>query len=249
MDELVQNMTKSLRQYNGEANRAVIKINTSFMVVGFIIVSFFLLVEMMSWYKYLKQQGGEMTYRLMLEVALKYLIAYFLVAMSSQMIVAIIQITNLLTRMVGANITNNLFEFEALKKGNWAIRIVVNSLAYIAGAIALMLTNIMVFMRFIELYVLRAVSPLIVAFWMSDDTRSIATNLLKRTAATAFQGVLIVVLLIIWQAFKLDQNVELAKADWLKTFAAGFSYIGKCVIFILILYRSQSTAKSLLQAN
>ena len=126
MDELVQNMTKSLRQYNGEANRAVIKINTSFMVVGFIIVSFFLLVEMMSWYKYLKQQGGEMTYRLMLEVALKYLIAYFLVAMSSQIIVAIIQITNLLTRMVGANITNNLFEFEALKKGNWAIRIVVN---------------------------------------------------------------------------------------------------------------------------
>ena len=151
--------------------------------------------------------------------------------------------------MVGANITNNLFEFEALKKGNWAIRIVVNSLAYIAGAIALMLTNIMVFMRFIELYVLRAVSPLIVAFWMSDDTRSIATNLLKRTAATAFQGVLIVVLLLIWQAFKLDQNVELAKADWLKTFAAGFSYIGKCVIFILILYRSQSTAKSLLQSN
>ena len=118
MDELVQNMTKSLRQYNGEANRAVIKINTSFMVVGFIIVSFFLLVEMMSWYKYLKQQGGEMTYRLMLEVALKYLIAYFLVAMSSQIIVAIIQITNLLTRMVGANITNNLFEFEALKMGD-----------------------------------------------------------------------------------------------------------------------------------
>ncbi len=35
MDELVQNMTKSLRQYNGEANRAVIKINTSFMVVGY----------------------------------------------------------------------------------------------------------------------------------------------------------------------------------------------------------------------
>ncbi|MFR5847330.1 MAG: hypothetical protein ACLUFP_04535 [Streptococcus salivarius] len=74
----------------------------------------------------------------MLEVALKYLIAYFLVAMSSQIIVAIIQITNLLTRMVGANITNNLFEFEALKR-SWAIRIVVNSLAYIAGALHLCL--------------------------------------------------------------------------------------------------------------
>ena len=114
MDELIKNMTKSLRQYNSAANQAVIGINKSFVVVGYIIVSFFLLVEMMSWYKYLKQQGGELTYRLMLEVALKYLIAYFLVALSSQIVVAIMQVTSLLIRMVGANVSNDLFEFTAL---------------------------------------------------------------------------------------------------------------------------------------
>jgi len=69
MDELIKNMTKSLRQYNSAANQAVIGINKSFVVVGYIIVSFFLLVEMMSWYKYLKQQGGELTYRLMFKVS------------------------------------------------------------------------------------------------------------------------------------------------------------------------------------
>ena len=132
MDELIKNMTKSLRQYNSAANQAVIGINKSFVVVGYIIVSFFLLVEMMSWYKYLKQQGGELTYRLMLEVALKYLIAYFLVALSSQIVVAIMQVTSLLIRMVGANVSNDLFEFTALKKGNWVIRAVVNALAYLA---------------------------------------------------------------------------------------------------------------------
>lgn len=70
----------------------------------------------MSWYKYLKQQGGEMTYRLMLEVALKYLIAYFLVAMSSQIVVAIMQVTSLLIRMVGANVANDLLNLQLLKR-------------------------------------------------------------------------------------------------------------------------------------
>ena len=215
MDELIKNMTKSLRQYNSAANQAVIGINKSFVVVGYIIVSFFLLVEMMSWYKYLKQQGGELTYRLMLEVALKYLIAYFLVALSSQIVVAIMQVTSLLIRMVGANVSNDLFEFTALKKGNWVIRAGVKALAYLCVATALMLTNILVLMRFIELYLYRAVSPLIVAFWMSDDTRSIATNLLRKTTAAALQGLLIVILLVIWHAFGVQTDIDLANADWI----------------------------------
>ena len=249
MDELIKNMTKSLRQYNSAANQAVIGINKSFVVVGYIIVSFFLLVEMMSWYKYLKQQGGELTYRLMLEVALKYLIAYFLVALSSQIVVAIMQVTSLLIRMVGANVSNDLFEFTALKKGNWVIRAVVNALAYLCGATALMLTNILVFLRFIVLYLYRAVSPLIVAFWMSDDTRSIATNLLRKTTAAALQGLLIVILLVIWHAFGVQTDIDLANADWIKTFASGFSYIGKCILFVWLLLGSQRMARSLLQAN
>ena len=84
-------------------------------------------------------------------------------------------------------------------------------------------------MRFIELYLYRAVSPLIVAFWMSDDTRSIATNLLRKTTAAALQGLLIVILLVIWHAFGVQTDIDLANADWIKTFASGFSYIGKCI--------------------
>jgi len=55
--------------------------------------------------------------------------------------------------------------------------------------------------------------------------------------------------LVIWHAFGVQTDIDLANADWIKTFASGFSYIGKCILFVWLLLGSQRMARSLLQAN
>ena len=205
---------------------------------------------MLSWYRFIRNQGGEMTWKLFLEVAVKYLIAYFMVAQSGAILNAILWFTNGITKLVGVVLSgSNLFEFKALKKGAYGIRTGLNFLAYLIGAAAILSIKVMVLLRFIELYFYKAIAPVIVAFWMGDDTRHIAKNFLKTFGAVALQSAVIVILLAIWQGFKVDTAIQLDENSWLGTYAPAISYIGKCIVFLILLFGSQRKAKQLLQVS
>ena len=84
---------------------------------------------------------------------------------------------------------------------------------------------------------------------MSDNARHIAVNFLKMFGAVALQGAVIILLLAIWQGFRVDTLVQLDENSWLGAYASGFSYIGKCVVFLILLIGSQRKAKQLLNVS
>lgn len=250
MDKTLSELTKTLGSYNKTVNSSISSINKSLMAVGYILVSILFLIEMLSWYRFIRNQGGEMTWKLFLEVAVKYFIAYFLVAQSGAVLNAIMWFTNGITKLIGVDFSNdNMFTFAWIKKGNYGVRIVVNGIASIVGAAATLSVKVMVLLRFIELYFFRAIAPVIVAFWMGDNTRHIAINFLKTFGAIALQGAVIILLLAIWQGFNIDTAIQVSKDSWFGSFADGFSYIGKCVVFLILLVGSQRKAKQLLNVS
>lgn len=250
MDRTLSELTKTLGSYNKTVNSSIGAINKSLMTIGYILISILFLIEMLSWYRFIRNQGGEMTWKLFLEVAIKYFIAYFLVAQSGAILNAIMWFTNGVTKLIGVNFGNdNMFTFTWIKKGNFGVRIVVNGLASIIGAAATLSIRVIILLRFIELYFFKAIAPVIVAFWMSDNTRHIAINFLKMFGAVALQGAVIVLLLAIWQGFNIDTAIQISKDSWLGSFSAGFSYIGKCVVFLILLIGSQRKAKQLLNVS
>lgn len=250
MDKTLSELTKTLGSYNKTVNSSISSINKSLMAVGYILVSILFLIEMLSWYRFIRNQGGEMTWKLFLEVAVKYFIAYFLVAQSGAVLNAIMWFTNGITKLIGVDFSNdNMFTFAWIQKGNGGVRIVVNGIASIVGAAATLSVKVMVLLRFIELYFFRAIAPVIVAFWMGDNTRHIAINFLKTFGAIALQGAVIVLILAIWQGFNIDTAIQVSKDSWFGSFADGFSYIGKCVVFLILLIGSQRKAKQLLNVS
>ena len=250
MDKTLSELTKTLGSYNKTVNSSISSINKSLMAVGYILVSILFLIEMLSWYRFIRNQGGEMTWKLFLEVAVKYFIAYFLVAQSGAVLNAIMWFTNGITKLIGVDFSNdNMFTFAWIKKGNYGVRIVVNGIASIVGAAATLSVKVIVLLRFIELYFFRAIAPVIVAFWMGDNTRHIAINFLKTSGAIALQGAVIVLILAIWQGFNIDTAIQVSKDSWFGSFADGFSYIGKCVVFLILLIGSQRKAKQLLNVS
>ncbi|WP_408641278.1 hypothetical protein [Streptococcus anginosus] len=82
MKDILSELTRGLGSYNSSVNSSINAVNKSLMVIGYILVSILFLIEMLSWYRFIRNQGGEMTWKLFLEVAVKYFIAYFLVAQS-----------------------------------------------------------------------------------------------------------------------------------------------------------------------
>lgn len=250
MKDILSELTKGLGSYNSSVNNSMTAINKSLMAIGYILVSILFLLELLSWYRFIRNQGGEMSWKLFLEVAVKYFIAYFLVSQSGAILNAILWFTNGVTKLIGVDLSgDNMFEFVWLKKGNLGVRILVNGLAAIAGVGAMISIKVMVLLRFIELYFYKAIAPVIVAFWMGDDTRHIAKNFLKTFGAIALQSAVIVLLLAIWQGLNIDAVIKISKDSWVGAFAAGFSYIGKCIVFLILLFGSQRTAKQLLQVS
>ncbi len=250
MDITLSELTKTLGSYNKTVNSSIGAINKSLMAIGYILVSILFLIEMLSWYRFIRNQGGEMTWKLFLEVAVKYFIAYFLVAQSGAILNAIMWFTNGVTKLIGVDLSGeNMFTFTWLKKGNFPIRAGVNIIASIVGVAATLSVKVMVLLRFIELYFFKAIAPVIVAFWMGDNTRHIAINFLKTFGAVALQGAVIVLLIAIWKAFNIDATIKLSDSSWIGSFAPGFSYIGKCVVFLILLIGSQRKAKQLLNVS
>ena len=72
MKDILTELTKTLGGYNKTVNSSINSINKSLMAIGYILVSLLFLIEMLSWYRFIRNQGGEMTWKLFLEVAVKY---------------------------------------------------------------------------------------------------------------------------------------------------------------------------------
>lgn len=249
MDKTLSELTKTLGSYNKTVNSSIGAINKSLMAIGYILVSILFLIEMLSWYRFIRNQGGEMTWKLFLEVAVKYFIAYFLVAQSGAVLNAIMWFTNGVTKLIGVDFKGAGFQYVPIKNGKYGIRLMIDGIGFIVGAAATLSVKVMVLLRFIELYFFKAIAPVIVAFWMGDNTRQIAINFLKTFGAIALQGAVIILLLVIWQEFRVDTLIQLDKDSWLGTYASGFGYIGKCVVFLILLIGSQRKAKQLLNVS
>ncbi|WP_242258878.1 hypothetical protein [Streptococcus thoraltensis] len=250
MKDILSELTKGLGSYNKSVNTSMAAVNKSLTAIAYIIVSILFLIEMLSWYRFIRNQGGEMTWKLFLEVAMKYVIAYFMVAQSGAILNAILWFANGVTKLVGIDLSgDSMFEFTDLKKGNPFIRHPINLIARLVGSASMLSIKVMVLLRFIELYLFKAIAPVIVAFWMADSTRHIAINFLKTFGAIALQGAVIVIILVIWQGFNIDAALKLSSDSWLGASATGFSYIGKCVVFLILLFGTQRKAKQLLQVS
>ncbi len=89
-------LTKTLSEYSPTVNATTDLIVSSVRPIALILVSIFFLIEMDSWFKYMKQEGGGLTQELWLDIAFKYALAYLLVMMSSQIFDAIVELVNLI---------------------------------------------------------------------------------------------------------------------------------------------------------
>ncbi|EMP57566.1 type IV secretion system protein [Streptococcus mutans] len=249
MKNAVGDLTKSLNSYNPTVNEIINGINKSFQAVGILIITMLMAVEMLSWYRYLKDQNGGISIQLFVEISMKYVIAYFLVLYSGILAKEFLWLCNKFADLIGANNFKEIETFAVVKKGNFFIKAAVNVIAWISGSVAMLSLKIVTFLRFIELYLLKAIAPILIAFWMADSTRSIAVNFFKRLMAISFQSVIIIIILSIWQGFKIDTALKMSNDGIWGNFADGTLYIGKCIVFTILIIGSQRTAKSLLQAN
>lgn len=240
----VSELTKSLSSYNSSVNDSVDLVVGATQPLAYVIIGVFFLLEIDSWYKHFKMEGGAITANLWMELAIKYVLAYLLVFYSSAIFDFIVEVFNIAIKLVDGVLPKSKLDFDVKTKGvsGWFLKNVVGLIGKFTNYIANLSTKLLLMMRYFQMYILKALGPLIVAFFMSDSTRPVMINFLKQFAAAALQGFILIIIIRLYPS--------LVKADILKAgdgdYVTAFASIAKGIIFIFMLFGSQRLAKSIM---
>ncbi len=242
----MDNIAKSLAEYSPTVNDYATKINTALLPVASIIILTFFLVDVLSWNKRLGQEGGGLTIQLWMEITLSYVIAFILVYYTAEIFDVIVYVFNQAIKLVDAVLPSKKFSTDVDTSGlsGYIFKQVVKLVGWVVDKLGNVSSNILVFIRFFQMYILKAVAPLIVAFFMSEQTRQMAINFLKLFAAYAFQGLLLVIIIRLYPALVSDELFRAGEGDGVEAFAS----LAKGIVYIFTLFGSQRLAKNLLNA-
>ncbi|CYU47132.1 TPA: type IV secretion system protein [Streptococcus suis] len=246
----VNELTKNLSQYSPILNGTVNQVDKAVKPVALVIISIFFLIEMDSWYKYMKQEGGGITRELWMDVAFKYLLAYMLVMLSAPIFDTILEVVNMTLKMVDKAVPASKVSWDAQfdQVEGWFFKHILTFIGGATNYVAQVSTKLIVFMRALEMYLLKAIGSLLVAFFMSDATRSIAINVLKYFGAAAFQSIIVLLIVRFYPVLVTEDLMKVNLQGDLESWGTAFASIGKGIIFIILLWGSQKKAKQLLSA-
>lgn len=244
----MDSVTKSLAEYSSTVNNYADKISQGLIPLASVLILTFFLFDILSWNKRLGQEGGSLTVQLWMEVALGYVIAFILINETPAIFDFIVFLFNKGITLVNGVLPHNTFKTDIDTSGisGWIFKQIIKTVAWFTQGISEICVKILVFMRFFQMYLLKAVAPLLVAFFMSEQTRPIAINFLKQFTAYAFQGLILVIIVKLYPALVTDDIFKVSSGGWLSGGGLAFASIAKSIVYIICLFGSQKLAKNLL---
>lgn len=238
--------TKSLPEFGPTADRLATAANRSLLALGLILLGLFFLFEMMSWHQHMKSRGTGLTKKLWLEISFKYLISFVLIMYSGPILDGIGWVLNGAIRLATQVIGDSQYEYK-FTLGN--VKGFTKTIIGIVGGGTEIIANVVVyivnFLRYLELYVLKAIAPVLIACFMSDNLRSITINFFKTYASYFVLALLMTLVSVIYPAMVTDDLLKLASGD-AKPVQLAILSIAKGIIYIMAIVGTGRKAKQLL---
>lgn len=178
-------LLKSLNEYNPAIDAAVVAINKTLLLVGYILLSIFLMIQLLEWNQLMGGRWDKIPMKFWMELAFKYLAAFLVVTNSAAILDGLMWLLD-----SGANLIANKFNIEDYAytfelggvKGAIA-KMVLNLIGGTVSIIANLIVFIVNIMRFMELYFLKAIAPILLACLMNNTVRPIAIKFFKYFSA------------------------------------------------------------------
>ena len=127
--------------------------------------------------------------------------------------------------------------------------LVILLIPWFTTTIAGVLCTVLIFVRFLQLYMLSAFASLPLAFFGHEDTKNIGIGYLKRYATTALQGVMLIIAIKLYQALLagwLGDAVHYDGGDmWNFIISNSGAFFVAPLVLIFLLFGSNSLAKAI----
>ena len=107
-------------------------------------------------------------------------------------------------------------------------------------------TKLLILLRSFTLYTYKGIAKIIVACYMVDSLRPICLGFFKLYAAAVLQGLILVVVIMLYPAIVTN---DLLTVDKTGAWTSALIAIAKGIIYIVMLFGSQRMAKNIMQVN
>lgn len=241
-------LTMSLKDYNPTAYQLMEIVSDSMEKVAMMLLLLFMGLNLLNWHQQLKSNGGELTLQLWFEEIIKYVIAVFLILYLDELFDALTWLFNVIIKVIsktGIKEIKNEVKFSWTDL-NWASKAFLETVYNCVDFIGQISTKLLILLRSFTLYTYMGIGKIVAACYMMDALRPICLGFLKHYAAAALQGLVLVVVIMLYPAIVTDDLLTVARTGaWTSALMA----IGKGIIYIIMLFGSQRMAKSIMQVN
>lgn len=253
---------KTLGEYNPTTNSTMEKIALVLQPLALAIVGILFMVELTNYSKKFDREDGGMTTEALLNVALKYVIAAAMIMGSGYIIDGIVWFGVQMIKWINSiiTLTGTSDAIPAIGKAPfWAkpLLFLFQIFAYIGLWLSEFVATILIFLRAVQLYIVKAIAPILIAFFVSEELRSIAIGFLKQVMAFVLQGALLVLIIGLIPVLTANDYLSFASFEGGVWASAGtvvintmiyVSLILKYIAVIIILVGSQGMAKRFIGA-
>ena len=120
-------------------------------------------------------------------------------------------------------------------------------LIWLVRIVSAAMVNLLVSIRFIQLYLMIPFAPLTIPTFLSDEWKSIGIGYLKNIMVYAVQGILIFLIVSLVPLFESAGKIAVSNgAGVLQSLAIMFGSLIQAILLIIALVGSQRTARSIL---
>ncbi|HEO3764814.1 type IV secretion system protein [Streptococcus sp. R4] len=253
--ESTANLVKSLADYNPTVWSYLSAITKGVMQpLGVAILAVVLVLEFSKMAKKIANSGGAMTFEAIAPMIVSYIMVAVVITNTTVIVEAILAVASHIIEGVAGVVSHGgttYYETISGLKGSGIIgKLIVGFFAiliWLVRLVSVMVVNLLITIRFIQLYLMIPFAPLTIPTFLSDDWRSIGIGYLKNIMVYALQGVLIFLIISLVPLFESAGKLALSNgAGVTETLATAFGGLVQAILLIIALVGSQRTARSIL---
>lgn len=248
------NLVKSLAEYNPTVWSYMSAITKGIMQpLGVAILAVLLILEFSKIAKKIANSGGAMTIEAIAPIIVSYIMVTVVMTHTTVIVEAILAIASHMIEQVAGVVSQGGTTYDTISglKGSGIVgKMIVGLFAimiWLVRVASAMVINILISIRFIQLYLMIPFAPITLPTFLSDEWRGVGIGYLKNIMVYALQGVLIFLIVSLIPLFESASKIAVSNgAGMMESLAIMIGGLVQAVLLIIALVGSQRTARSIL---
>lgn len=221
--------------------------------LGVAILAVVLVLEFSKMAKKIANSGGAMTFEAIAPMIVSYIMVVVVITNTTVIVEAVIALASYVIEQVASLVTNGGASYDTISgiKGSGIVgKMIIGFFAILIWLVrmaSIMVVNILITIRFIQLYLMIPFAPVTIPTFLSDDWRSVGIGYLKNIMVYAVQGILIFLIVSLVPLFESAGKIAVSNgAGVMESLAIMFGGLVQAILLIIALVGSQRTARSIL---